>query len=146
MDTFLHFVAHTINLLGYVFASQLFSFVIHLVPAPTVSVTAPNNQTVGQSLTLPCNVTTVRGINGTVDFMWSSNGTVLRRTNGTAIDNSVEYTDSYTISQLNITDDGRVIQCEVVINASLAVMANDSITLDVTGMYICDILIHLNTW
>ena len=121
------------------------SFVIHLVPTPTVSVTAPNTQTVGQSLTLQCNVTTVRGINGTVDFMWSSNGAVLRRTNGTAIDNSVVYTDSYTILQLSTTDDGRVIQCEVVINASSEVIANGSTTLNVTGMYICDILIYLNT-
>ena len=47
--------------------------------------------------------------------------------------NSLVYTHSYTISQLSTTDDGRVIQCEVVINASLSVMANNSITLDVTG-------------
>ena len=41
------------------------------------------------------------------------------------------YTDSYTISRLSTIDDGRVIQCDVVINASQVVMA--SITLDVTG-------------
>ena len=62
----------------------------------------------------------------------------LNRTNGTAatpMDNSLVYTDSYTISQLSTTDEGRVIQCEVVINASPSVMASDSITLDVTGEY-----------
>ena len=101
-------------------------------------VTAPNTQTVGQSLTLQCEVTTVRGITSRVDIVWSSNGTVLRRMNdttATTMDNSVVYTDSYTISQLNTTDEGRVIQCEVVINASPSVMANDSTTLDVTGKY-----------
>ena len=98
--------------------------------------TAPNIQTVGQSLTLQCEVTTVRGISSRVDIVWSSDGTVLRRINdttATAMDNSLVYTDSYTILPLSTTDDGRVIQCEVVINASPSVMASDIITLDVTG-------------
>ena len=98
--------------------------------------TAPNTQTLGQSLTLQCEVTTVRGITSRVDIVWSSDGTVLRRMNditSTTMDNSLVYTDSYSISQLSTTDDGKVIQCEVVINASPSVMASDSITLDVTG-------------
>ena len=98
--------------------------------------TAPSTQTVGQSLTLQCSGTTVRGITSRVDIVWSSDGTVLERMNGTTattMGNSLVYTDSYTISQLSTTDDGRVIQCEVVINASPPVMASDSITLDVTG-------------
>ena len=113
------------------------------VPTPTVSVTAPNTQIVGQSLTLQCEVTTVRGISSRVDIVWSSDGTELERMNNassTTMENSLVYTDSYTISQLNTTDDGRVIQCEVVINASSSVMASDNITLDVTGkdyIYIC---------
>ena len=71
--------------------------------------------------------------------MWSSNGIVLRRINDTmdtTLDNLLVYTDSYNISQLSTTDDGRVIQCEVVINASPPVMATDNITLNVMGMYI----------
>ena len=55
-----------------------------LVPPPTVLVTAPNNQTVGQSLSLQCEVTTVRGITSRVDIVWSS-GTVLRRINSITI-------------------------------------------------------------
>ena len=106
------------------------------VPTPTVSLSALNTQTVGQSLTLQCEVTTVRGITSRVDIVWSSNGTELNRTDGISLsmmDNLLVYTNSYTISQLSTTDDGRVIQCEVVINASPSVMANDSVTLDVTG-------------
>ena len=98
--------------------------------------TAPSTQTVSQSLTLQCEVTTVRGITSRVDIVWSSNGAELERMNNvssTTMDNSLVYTDSYTISQLSTTDDGRVIQCEVVINTSPSVMANDNITLDVTG-------------
>ena len=103
--------------------------------------TTPDTQTVGQSLTLQCEVTTVRGITSSisVNILWSNNdGTVLRRMNNvssTTMDNSLVYIDSYTISQLSTTDEDRVIQCEVVINASPSVMANDSITLDVTGEY-----------
>ena len=51
------------------------------VPIPTVSVTALNTQTVGQSLTLQCEVTTVRGITSRVDIVWSSGGSILRRIN-----------------------------------------------------------------
>ena len=100
--------------------------------------TALNTQTVGQSLTLQCEVTTVRGITSRVDIVWSSGGTVLRRINGTTattMDNSLVYTDSYTISQLSTTDDGREILCEVVINASPPVMDSNNITLDVIGKY-----------
>ena len=113
-----------------------FTFII--VPDPTVSITALDIHTVGQSLTLQCEVITVRGITSReIVYMWSSNGTVLRRINNTidttTIDSSLTYTDNYTISQLNTTDDGRVIQWEVVINASPLVVDGDSITLDVTG-------------
>ena len=100
--------------------------------------TAPNTQTVGQSLTLDCSVTTVRGITSIVDIVWSSNDTELERMNGvssTTMDNSLVYTHNYTISQLSTTDDGRVIQCEVVINSSPTVTATGNITLDVMGMY-----------
>ena len=101
-----------------------------------MTVTALNTQTVGQSLTLQCEVTTVRGITSRVDIVWSSGGTVLRRMNdttATTMDNSLAYTDSYNISQLNTTDEGRVIQCRVMINASPLVITNNNITLNVTG-------------
>ena len=98
--------------------------------------TALNTQTVGQSLTLQCEVATVRGITSRVDIVWSSDGTELRRINGILLAiavNSLAYTDSYTISKLRTTDVGKVIHCEVVINAIPPVMASDSITLDVIG-------------
>ena len=98
--------------------------------------TAPNAQTVGQSLTLQCEVTTMRGITSSVDIVWSTGGMELERMNdvsSTTMDNSLVYTHNYTISQLSTTDDGRVIQCKVVINTSPSVKTTNSITLDVTG-------------
>ena len=101
--------------------------------------TIPSTQTVGQSLTLQCEVTSVRGITSRVDIVWSSGGTELQRMNNvssTMMSNSLVYTNSYTISQLSTIDDGRVIQCEGVINAGPSIMASDDITLNVTGMFI----------
>ena len=122
---------------------------MHTVPSPNVIVTAPNTQTVGQSLTLECNVTTVRGITSTVDIICSSDGRELERMEGSSddrelermegvnisstTDNSVVYTDTYNIPQLSTTDDGREYECEVVINTSPPVMANNSVRLDVIG-------------
>ena len=109
-----------------------------LVPTPNVSVTNISTQTVGHSLTLQCEVTTVRGITSRVDIVWSSNSTELERMNDvslTPVDNSLVYTDSYNISQLNTTDEGRVIECTVMINANPLVMNSNNITLNVTGEY-----------
>ena len=117
-----------------------------IVPTPTVSITAPNTQLVRQSLTLQCAITTVIGITSRVDIVWSSSGTVLRRINdttATTMDNSLVYTDSYNIPQLNTTDDGRVIQCEVVINTSPSVIASDNTTLDITGTYVYTYIITI---
>ena len=126
-----------------------YSFIFNIVPTPLVIVTAPNTQTVGQSLILQCEVTTVRGITSRVDIVWSSGGTVLQRMNNVSsaiMSNSLVYTNSYTTSQLSTIDDGIVMQCEVVINAILSVMAIDSITLDVTGKYTYDyyVLVVIN--
>ena len=107
------------------------------VPTPNVIVTAPNTQIVGQSLTLECSVTTVRSITSRVDIIWRRDGTEVERMEGVSdsstTGNMVMYTDTYSISQLNTTDDGREYQCEVVINTSPLVMATGSVTLDVTG-------------
>ena len=98
-----------------------------------MTVTAPNTQTLGQSLTLECSVTAVRGITSRVDIIWSRDGTEVKRmmeiSFSSTTGNMVMYTDPYTISQLNTTDDGREYQCEVVINTSPPVMATGSVTL-----------------
>ena len=102
-----------------------------------MTVTAPNIQTVGLSLTLECSVAAVRGITSKVDIIWSRDGTELQMTEGINVTgNMVMYTDTYTISQLTTTDDGREYQCQVVINTSPPVIANNTITLDVMGKYI----------
>ena len=96
-----------------------------------------NNQTVGQSLTLESSITTVRGITSTVDIVWSSNNSQLMRIDGlnysSTTNDSVQYTEFFTIPQLSTLDEGRTIICDVFINAMSPVTATDSVTLNVTG-------------
>ena len=101
--------------------------------------TATSNQTVGQPLTLVCDVTTVRGITSRVDIVWSSDITEVERVEGVNISSitssTAMYTDTYTISLLRTSDDDKVYQCEVVINSNISVIADDNVTLDVIGGY-----------
>ena len=91
----------------------------------------------GKSLALECSGIFVRGITSRVDILWSSNGSVLKSIEGlnysSVTNDSVLYTDIYTIPQLNTTDEGRLFLCEVFINATSSVRASDSVSLNVTG-------------
>ena len=113
-------------------------FYILLVPPSTVSVTALSDQTVGHSLMLQCEVTTVRGITSRVDIVWNNNGTVLRRINditATTMGNSLVFIDSYMISMLTTSYNQRMYECEVVINANPPTTVSDNIILNVNGEY-----------
>ena len=67
----------------------------------------------GQSLSLECSITTVKGITSRVDIVWSSNGSELKRTEGlvhsSTTDDSVLYTEFYTIPKLSALDEHRTI-------------------------------------
>ena len=114
------------------------------VPKPLEKIHILNNQTVGQSLTLECRIITVRGITSRVDIMWSSNGSELERTEGlvhtSIVNNSVLYTEFYTISQLSTLDEGRILTCDVFINATSPLTTTDSVTLNVTGKLLAKII------
>ena len=113
---------------------------IPFIPVPSVTINAPSNQTVGQSLTLECSITTVSIITSRVDIVWSSNavelGRVLGVTPNSTNDSSELYEDTYDIPLLSTSDDGRVIDCEIVIMTTPSIGARDSVTLDVTGKHL----------
>ena len=98
-----------------------------------ISLASSGHQIVGQSLTLECSVTTVRGITSRVDIVWSSDGELKRVINITTMDDTIEYVDLYTIKQLNDTDQNRMYQCEVVINSIPPVKGTKHITLEAIG-------------
>ena len=105
-----------------------------IVPTPTVSITVSTNQTAGQSLILYCNITAVRGITSKVNVTWLVDGSILEIV--TIIIEMGIYMNSYTINQLSTNDDGKVYQCEILINSDPRVIAIDNFTLNVTGEYI----------
>ena len=73
-------------------------------------ITTLSTPTVGQSLTLECSVTAVRGITSRVDVVWRRNGFTFERTEGVRVNSvtkdTLEFTDWYTTTQLNTNDDG----------------------------------------
>ena len=113
------------------------------MPIPSVTINILNNQTVGQSLILECDVTTVRGITSRVVIMWSSDNSgesrldVIGEANTSLVVNdSMLFTDTYIIPQLSTADENKEYQCEVFIDAESPVTANDSVILNVTGKLI----------
>ena len=115
-----------------------------------MTINAPSNQTVGQSLTLESSITTVRGITSRVDIVWSSNGEELKRTSNANISLTIKdnelYEDAFSIPLLSTSDDGRIIQCKLVILANSSVSATNNITLDVTGKFNVTLLLFVATY
>ena len=120
----------------YLISSFIIIF-LTLVPAPSIVINVPNTQRVGQSLTLESTITTVRGITSRVDIVWSSNGVELKRinkTNQSSTNESTElYEDTYHIPLLSTIDNGRVIECKIIIGSIPATVVTHNVTLYATG-------------
>ena len=84
-------------------------------------------------------MTTVRGITSRVDIVWSSDGEEVRIIHSvnmtTSRGNLAVYSSTHTIPLLSTIDDGKVYQCEVVINTNPPISASSNITLDTTGLF-----------
>ena len=97
---------------------------------------APNNLTTGQSVTLDCSIVAVRGITSRVDIVWYDNYVQVRRMDNVTANiirgTTTVYRDSLNISSLTRKHDGRVYSCEVIINSEPLVIDNSSITINVT--------------
>jgi len=108
------------------------------------------NLTIGDPLTLYCIVTAVRGISSSVDIIWTTGGSVVRRVNNIMADIEYDvstiYTDSFKISSLSTIDNGREYQCTVVINANPPVNSSDQITLIFDGEYIYIVYMYIHIY
>ena len=87
----------------------------------------------GQSLVLYCILTTVSGIASTITVTWTSCGKILGTGNITQGTTSLYY--QYKTGQLTTDDQGKVYQCEVVINTNPPAIASSHITLNVNGKW-----------
>ena len=116
---------------------KLTNYTFCVVPIPHVNVSVTEPQIVGQSLTLECSVTTVRGITSRVDIVWNIDGVQVEMIEGANItilsETYAMYEVYYHVPLLSTTDDGRVYQCKAVVNTSPPVMGTDDVILDVIG-------------
>ena len=101
--------------------------ILLLVPPLIVSVTALNDQIVGDPLSLECNVTTVRGVTSSMDITWMKDGVVVRGINNvsgivTNQNDSMLFLDIFNAST---KDDGAVYKCHAEVNANAKVNAFD---------------------
>ena len=122
---------HTLHIhtLSY---SNIWSSVNHVVPSPSVSVTAlDDNPIIGKPYSMECNVIVAKGIIGNVVITWITNDTEKSRVNYTAWGNNSEYVDIYNTSRLHFNDTNTTYSCEVVITGTHAVVNSSSaITID----------------
>ena len=95
----------------------------------------------GQSLTLQCNGTTVRGITSDVVFEWRHSGNRVNSTNiSTAtMNNLVVYRVSYTIPQLNTSNDNERYNCRLTVSSIPQARNTEAVRLDVTGEYFTNV-------
>ena len=101
---------------------------------PIVSLTAVNSLTVGQPLFLECTVNIACIIRGEVTVVWSVDGVELESTRSVNYtESSVVYVENYTIPQLHKSDNGKLYQCEIMINTSVLVTAAANLTIALSG-------------
>ena len=116
-------------------------------PEPTVTVTAVDSQTVGDPLSLRCDITTENDYISNVDIVWKINGTEANRTTNIEKDtlsnaSLIQYTDFYNSTKLlQLNDNNTIYQCQAVIQPyfypSLPTFnVSDNFTLIVNGKYI----------
>ena len=108
-------------------------------PTIVIELTA-NNPVLYQPLTLQCNAIIMGAITSTVDFIWTTGNTQVRRTNSVtatiAMNSLSVYIDLFIIPSLSISDNGSVYHCEVLINSSLPAAASSNITIFIPGTFV----------
>ena len=106
-------------------------FFVNCVVHPSVSMTALDNLTIGESFLMECNVTVAKGIIGSLDIIWKANGTAMRRVKNILGGISSEFGDVYSIPILQLSDNNTVYHCEASVNTSTPLNGSDSITLTI---------------
>ena len=115
--------------------------IIFIDPIVSVEIMAASIPSIDQPLMLQCTATIVRGITSTVDIVWTTGNTQVRRVNNVTassnINSSSIYNDSFIIPSLNVSDIGSVYECEVVINSVLPTTAKTDFNVSIPGTYVC---------
>ena len=106
---------------------------MYVCVVPVVLIKAPDEQIVGQPLKLECQINAVTDIDSTVDIIWTSGNTVLRKVENMPGHLISNYSDGFAATpSLSRHDNNRKYKCEVIINTSPPVKAaSDKVTLNV---------------
>ena len=107
-------------------------------PSITVEIIATNIPRIYQPLTLQCNAAIEGGITSTVDIIWTTGDTQVRRVNkvtaSSNVDSTSVYNDYFIIPSLDISDIGNVYQCEVLINSIIPTTGKTDFIVPIPGM------------
>ena len=107
-------------------------------PIVTVEAMITSIAAIYQPLIVKCNATILKGITNTVDIIWSTDNTQVRRVNNVSassyINSSYIYNDSLIIPSLDINDIGNVYECEVLVNSVLPTSAKSDIIIPIPSM------------
>ena len=116
---------------------NLCMFTTYIDPIVTIKVTIVDYPTIYQPLILQCTATIVRAITSTVDIIWTTNNTQVRRVNNVTassnINSSSIYNDSFIIPSLNLSYIESVYECEVLINLVLPTSAKTDFIVPIPG-------------
>ena len=107
-------------------------------PSITVEIIAMNIPKIYQPLILQCNATIEGGITSTVDIIWTTGDTQVRRVNNVTASSNINSTAVYDlliIPSLDISDIGSVYQCEVLINSVIPTKAKADFIIPIPGTY-----------
>ena len=108
-------------------------------PIVSVEIMAATIPAIDQPLVLQCNANIVRGITSTIDIIWTTGNTQVRRVDNVIASsnfNSSSVYDSFIISSLNLSDIGSVYECEVLINSVLPTTDKTDFIIPAPGMYV----------
>ena len=110
-----------------------------LDPIMAVEVMATGIPAINQSLTLQCTANIVRGISSTVDIIWTTGDTQVRRVNNVIVSSNINstsvYNDSFIIPSLDISDIGSLYQCEVLVNSVIPTKAKADYIIPIPGTH-----------
>ena len=131
-----------IILSGFIYVCMALS----IDPIIAVEVMAANSPSIYQPLILQCIATVVRGITSTVDIIWTTGDTQVRRVNNVTasshINSTSVYNDSFIIPSLDINDIGSLCQCKIMINSMLPTTAKANFTILIPGT----VCMHIHTY
>ena len=115
-----------------------FHVIIFIDPIVSVEIMAVSIPSIDQPLVLQCTFTIVRGITSTVDIIWTTGNTQVKRVNNVTASSNINfssiYNDSFIISSLNVSDIGSVYECEAVINSVVPIAAKTDFNISIPGL------------